>query len=154
VWLGGPVAADLAWAPDSRHLLFDLTINETSSLRLLDIEGGSLVDARKVALDHDLVLPAAFAYRTFDGLVGVLCCPDPGGGDPGGGVPGDVFAVFDPSTGAAKGRLALPFAARDFVYDRSGRHQLFVTADGTVQRRSGGPFTAIAGISGVALVAW
>ncbi len=142
-----PAAVD--WAPDSHHLV--LEAQWADSLRVLDTRtaahqaDGPLLGSGP---DHGEYWLAGVRA---DGLVGALVALyPPQSDDP---QPARTFAVLDPTTGAEKGRLDLPFAAVDSVYDASGDHQLFVAEDGSLHRRSGGGFTRIPG-SGASLVAW
>ncbi len=142
-----------AWSADSKTLAFESRtygpsdVQNAARIRVVDaVTARRLEDSRTLAAEAGRSLHVA-GYRAFDGLLGVLETAPEGDG-------GTRFSVRDPATGAVKGTLDLPFTATSAVYDRSGRHQLFVTGNGAVQRRSGGPFTAIPGLRDVTLVAW
>ncbi len=143
----------LAWAPTSRHLAFESRttgpsdVGNASRIRVVDaVTARRMAESRVLAAEPGRSLHLV-GFRAFDGLLGVLeSAPEADGGE--------TFAVRDPDGGAVRGRLDLPFTATAAVYDRSGRHQLFVDQDGAVHRRSGGPFTAIPDVRDVSLVAW
>ncbi|MGH9041784.1 MAG: TolB family protein, partial [Acidimicrobiia bacterium] len=115
-------------------------------IRVVDADARSLDDSREVADEPRMSLHLT-GYRAYDGLLGVLeTLPEADGGT--------RFSVRDPKTGHVLGTLELPFTATGSVYDRSGRHQLFVTDGGEVLRRSGGGFTTVLRPGDVTLVAW
>lgn len=116
-------------------------------IRVIDgIDAHRMDESRILAVEPGRSL-YLHGFRAYDGLLGVVeAAPEADGGR--------RFSVRDPDGGAVRGTLDLPFTATAGLYDRSGRHQLFVADDGTVHRRSGGPFTAVPRLSGVSLVAW
>jgi hypothetical protein len=64
-----------------------------------------------------------------------------------------TFVLLDPTTGAERERIDLPFAAWQADYDASGRHQLFLAEDGFVHRSGDDGFIRIPGAT-ASLVAW
>lgn len=119
---------------------------DATRIRVVDATAKSLDGSRVVAAEPGRSLHLT-GYRAFDGLLGVLeTLPEEEGST--------RFSVRHRATGEVKGTLDLPFTATSSVYDRSGRHQLFVSEDGEVLRRSGGGFTTVLRLGGVSLVAW
>jgi hypothetical protein len=141
----------LAWAADSRHLVFAAQDTESfATLRVLDTSTpGTLAGSRRLAVGTDGELWLT-GVRVSDGLVGAIVAPLLPESDV--AEPGRVFVLLDPVTGAEKGRLDLPFAAAQAAYDATGLHQLFLDQDGTVHRHSDGRFTRIPGAGAVRLV--
>ncbi len=140
----------MEWTPDSRHLV--LEAQWAGSLRVLDADtSGTQLDGPRLGDDPDGGEYWLTGVRATDGFVGALVALYPPQSDA--AEPARAFVVLDPITGAEQGRLDLPFAAFDSVYDASGRHQLFVAEDGSLHRRSGGGFTRIPG-AGATFVAW
>lgn len=141
---------ELAWAPDSRHLV--LQAQWAPSLRVLDTDtAANQADGPLLGSNPDGGEYWLTGVRATDGLIGALIALYPPESDA--AEPARAFAVLDPATGAEQDRIDLPFAAVDSVYDASSRHQLFVAEDGSLHRRSGGGFTPIPG-AGATLVAW
>jgi hypothetical protein len=143
----------LAWAPNSRHLAFEARtagpsdVDNAARIRVIDAVAARSIDESRILAAESGRSLHLHGFRAFDGLLGVVEAAPEGDG-------GERFTVRDPDGGAVRGTLDLPFTATAGVYDRSGRHQLFVAGDGTVHRRSGGPFTAVPRLGGVRLVAW
>ena len=143
----------LAWTPGSRHLAFEYRPpgpdDPGHAIRILVVDALAarrMEESRLLAAEPGRSLHLV-GFRASDGLLGTIEGPPEGDG-------GERFSVRDPDGGAVRGTLDLPFTATAGVYDRSGRHQLFVSDDGSVHRRSGGGFTTVLRAGGVTLVAW
>lgn len=147
--LGG---VETAWANDSRRLAVEISGADVSGVDIVDTETGEIVDLQpegELAIDYRVVSPR---YRPSDGTLSVVCCHtgEIGEGDP----PHSMNLVLhDPTTGAERSRMRLPFPARDTDWDATGSHLLFTDGD-RVHHYSDGQFRDVPGISDVDAVAW
>lgn len=138
------------WAADSRHLVLESQWRD--SLTVLDADTAThQLDGRAIGEAPPSAEYWLSGVRATDGFVGALISLSKPETDV--GEPARTFVVLDPTTGAERERIDLPFGAFDSDYDASGRHQLFLAEDGSVHRRRGDGFIRIPGAS-ASTVAW
>lgn len=117
----------ISWAPDSRRLVFDAQYENGTAAILDTAVDGSLADATNSFLtgDDDVVSPVWLDDGRI--AVGLSCC----------------YSEYDPQRtrvlvvepdGSNPNDLALPGIDLDLIaYDRTGRHLLYGSGDGTIE---------------------